>query len=76
MVLLTIIRPAQSAYFQSIEGALAKESWHGIAETCKTALADKIAQRWWQQTEHRFEASFSKSIDPLIEQDNSAQPKA
>ena len=76
MVLLTIIRRAESAYFQSIEGTLAKESWHGIAETCKTALADKIAQRWWARTEHRFEASFSKSINELIERENSEQPRA
>lgn len=67
MILLTIIRRAESAYFQSKEGALALESWRGIAETCKTALSDKIALLWWERTRHRFEASFRSEIETIIQ---------
>ena len=65
MIFLTIIRRAESAYFQSKEGSLALESWRGISETCKTALSDEIAQRWWTRTNHRFESSFRKEIDNI-----------
>ena len=67
MILLTIIRRAESAYFQSEEGSLALESWRGISETCKTALSDKIALLWWKKTNHRFEASFRKEIENIIQ---------
>ena len=66
MILLTIMRRAESAYFQSKEGALVLESWRGISETCKTALSDKIALLWWERTNHRFEASFRIEIGKVL----------
>lgn len=67
MLLLTIIRRAESAYFQSIEGSLPLESWRGISETCKAALSDSIALHWWSKTNHRFETSFRDEIDTIIQ---------
>ena len=67
MILLTIMRRAESAYFQSKEGSLVFESWRGISETCKTALSDNIALLWWERTNHRFEESFRKEIENIIQ---------
>ena len=67
MILLTIMRRAESAYFQSVEGSLPLESWRGISETCKEALSENIALQWWEKTNHRFEASFRKEIDKIIQ---------
>lgn len=67
MLLLTIIRRAESAYFQSSEGALHEDSWRGISETCKSALADEIARSWWDRTKNRFNDSFCVVIDQLLE---------
>ena len=73
MILLTIIRRAESAYFQSIEGSLPLESWIGISETCKAALSDSIALLWWEKTSHRFESSFRKEIDNIIQPSGSSE---
>jgi len=66
MILLTIMRRAESAYFQSKEGSLVLESWRGISETCKTALSDNIALLWWERTNHRFETSFREEIGKVL----------
>jgi len=67
MILLTIMRRAESAYFQSKEGSLVLESWRGISETCKTALSDDIAMLWWARTNHHFEVSFRKEVENIIQ---------
>ena len=67
MILLTIVRRAESAYFQSAEGSLPFESWRGISETCKEALSEKLAMQWWGKTNHRFEASFREEMDKVIQ---------
>jgi len=66
MLLLSIVRKSESAFYQTSEGALHMDSWNGIAQTCRSALSDEIAIAWWNRSKNRFNSAFSRVIDDMI----------
>ena len=63
-LLTTQIRKGESAYFQSTDGTLQRESWFAIRATLLGALSSDFAGAWLEAQQHRFTKEY---IEDLVE---------
>ena len=63
-LLTTLVRKGESAYFQSTDGTLQRESWFAIRATLLRALSSGYAGAWLQNEKSRFTKDY---IEDLIE---------
>ena len=63
-LLTTLIRKGESAYFQSYDGTLQRESWLAIRVTLLGGLSSSYAKSWLLESRARFTKEY---IDDLIE---------
>ena len=61
--LLTLFRRAESMFFHSELGALERESWAGIHVTLENSLRNASAQKWWSESEYRFNPVFRAYVE-------------
>jgi hypothetical protein len=66
----TFLRRGESAYFQSSEGALEKESWEGIRTAIKSVLSNRYGKQYWKTQSDRFTSSYAAVIDQLVSCDD------
>ncbi len=61
--LTTFLRRGESAYFQSSDGALEKESWEGICQTITSVLSNRHGKVYWQSQSNRYTPDYVQVID-------------
>jgi len=65
--LTSFLRRGESAYFQSMDGALQMESWLGIKETVTLALCTHYGRQWWDNNIENSSARFTEEYTEVLE---------
>lgn len=72
--LTSFLRRGESAYFQSMDGALQMESWLGIKETVTLALCTHYGRQWWNNNVENSSARFTKEYTAVLEKTLAERP--
>jgi hypothetical protein len=68
LMLLSLLRRAESVFFQTEIRMLHSDHWSGMRNSIETIVAPPGAQGCWREIRARFNPTFARFIDSLIAQ--------
>ena len=71
LLMVTVVRRLESAYFQREVGVLSEEQWSGIATVIPGLLTSEGGKAWWARSRRIFTGGFQAYVDEVL-----ADPRA